>query len=126
MAHNWPISLTSFVGREAELGLLEERLGRERLVTLTGPGGSGKTRLAVEVARRVAARFDDGAWMIELAPLDKPDQVAAAVAAVLGVREEPDRPLKDTLVDAVAGRHLLLVLDNCEHLVETVAALCER
>ena len=93
-------------------------------MTVTGPGGAGKTRLAGQVARRVAGRFADGAWLAELAPVRDPAQVAAAVAAALGIPEQPGTPLADTLARALAGQQLLLVLDNCEHVIGAAAELC--
>jgi non-specific serine/threonine protein kinase len=122
--HGFPAALTSFIGREEAVrdvaGLLEEC----RLVTVTGPGGVGKTRLAGQVARLVAPRFEDGAWLAELAPVPDPAQVAAAVAAALGIKEQPGTPLADTLARSLAGEQLLLVLDNCEHLLGAAAQLC--
>jgi predicted ATPase/DNA-binding XRE family transcriptional regulator len=120
----FPAALTSFIGREAATrqvaGLLEEY----RLVTVTGPGGSGKTRLAGEVARQVAARFADGACLVELAPVQDPAHVPAVVAAALGVREQPGVPAAEALARALARQQLLLVLDNCEHVIGAAAALC--
>ena len=101
-------------------GLLEEY----RLVTVTGPGGVGKTRLAGEVARRVAARFADGAWLAELAPVRDPAQVPAVVAVALGVREQPGMPAAEAVARVLARRQLLLVLDNCEHVIGAAAQLC--
>ena len=101
-------------------GLLE----RHRLVTVTGPGGMGKTRLAGEVARRVASRFADGVWLAELAPVGDPARVAAVVAAALGVREQPGVPVAGVLTRVLARQQLLLVLDNCEHVVDAAAQLC--
>jgi predicted ATPase/DNA-binding CsgD family transcriptional regulator len=95
-----------------------------RLVTVTGPGGAGKTRLAGEVARRVASRFADGAWLVELAPVADPAQVASVMAAALGVREQPGVPAVDALARVLARQQLLLVLDNCEHLIGAAAQLC--
>jgi predicted ATPase/DNA-binding CsgD family transcriptional regulator/DNA-binding XRE family transcriptional regulator len=122
----FPAVLTSFIGREAAMrqvaGLLEEY----RLVTVTGPGGSGKTRLAGQVARQVAGRFADGAWLVELAPAKDPAQVPAVVAAALGVREQPGLPAAEALARALARQQLLLVLDNCEHVIGAAAALCTR
>jgi predicted ATPase/class 3 adenylate cyclase/DNA-binding CsgD family transcriptional regulator len=124
VVHGLPVALTSFVGRGGPVrevaGLLEEH----RLVTVTGPGGSGKTRLAGEVARRVAARFADGAWVVELAPVADPGQVAEVVAAGLGVREQPGLPIAGTLARVLARQQLLLVLDNCEHVIGAAAGLC--
>jgi predicted ATPase len=122
--HGFPAALTSFIGREEAVrdvaGLLEEC----RLVTVTGPGGMGKTRLAGQVAWQVAAKFTDGAWLAELAPVRDPAQVAVVVAAALGIPEQPRTPLADTLARALAGQHLLLVLDNCEHMLDAAAQLC--
>ena len=101
-------------------GLLEEY----RLVTVTGPGGAGKTRLAGEVAGQVAGRFADGAWLAELAPVRDPAQVAAVVAAALGVREQPGVPAAEALARVLARQQLLLVLDNCEHVIGAAAELC--
>ncbi|MDR7472211.1 MAG: tetratricopeptide repeat protein [Armatimonadota bacterium] len=121
--HNLPLALTSFVGREEALRQVAGLLADSRLVTLTGPGGVGKTRLALEVARTLLLRFAHGVWLVDLTPVTDPSQVPAAVAAVLRVREEPGRPMTATLVDALRGRTLLLVLDNCEHAVEATARL---
>ena len=95
-----------------------------RLVTLTGPGGAGKTRLAGEVVKQVAGRFADGAWLVELAPVQDPAQVPAVAAAALGVRQQPGVPAADALAQVLARQQLLLVLDNCEHLVGAAAELC--
>lgn len=123
---NLPVQLTSFVGREREVSEVEGLLSDHRLVTLTGPGGSGKTRLALAVAIGVAASFEDGVWLIELAPLSDPDLVPQAVAQALGVREVPGQPLTEKLAAHLQGRKVLLVLDNCEHLVEACAMLSDR
>ena len=122
--HGFPAVLTSFVGRDGPVREVARMLGRHRLVTVAGPGGAGKTRLADEVARQVAGRFADGAWLAELAPVGDPGLVAAVVAAVLGVREQPGMPLAEVLARALARRQLLLVLDNCEHVIEAAAELC--
>ena len=122
--HGFPAALTSFIGRAGALrevaGLLEEY----RLVTVTGPGGVGKTRLAGEVAGQVAGRFADGAWLAELAPVRDPAQVAAVVAAALGIPERPGVPAAGALARVLAGQQLLLVLDNCEHVIGAAARLC--
>lgn len=120
---NLPVPLTSFVGREREMVEVKRTLSMTRLLTLTGAGGCGKTRLAVEVARGLAGLCPDGVWLVELAPLS--GGVAKAVAAALGVHERPDLPLADTLAEYLRGRNLLLVLDNCEHLVDGAARLSE-
>jgi predicted ATPase/DNA-binding CsgD family transcriptional regulator len=125
--HNLPAHLPLLVGREVELDQLRPLLGdrHARLLTLTGPGGCGKTRLALELAHQSVERFSGGVWFIELATLAEPTLVPQAIAAVLGVREEPGSPLADTLLGALRSRSALLVLDNCEHLVEACAMLCE-
>ena len=117
-------ALTSFVGRESEVGKVAGLLEGCRLVTVTGPGGVGKTRLAGEVARRVAGRFADGVWLVELAAVQEPALVAAAVAVALQVHQPPGTSLVDALTGVLARRQLLLVLDNCEHLLDAVAELC--
>jgi predicted ATPase len=96
-----------------------------RLLTVTGPGGAGKTRLALEVAADLTAHYQDGVWLVELATLAEPTLVPQAVAAVVVVREARDQPLDETLIQALQPRHLLLVLDNCEHLAAACARLVE-
>ena len=122
--HGLPAALTSFIGREHTVREVAGLLQEYRLVTVTGPGGAGKTRLAGEVARQVAARFADGVWLAELAPVRDPEQVAAVVAMALGVREQPGAPAARTLAGVLARQQLLLVLDNCEHLIGAAAGLC--
>ena len=122
--HGFPAALTSFIGRDGPLRQVAGLLDEYRLVTVTGPGGAGKTRLAGQVARQVADRFADGAWLVELAPVRDPAQVPAVVAAVLGVREQPGVPAGEALARVLARQQLLLVLDNCEHLLGAAAALC--
>ena len=119
--HNLPAERTSFVGREREMVEVERLLAMTRLLTLTGTGGSGKTRIALEIAGRVAGTYPDGAWLVELVMLSDPALVPQAVALALAVREQPDRPLEDTLVGSLEARRMLLVLDNCEHLIESAA-----
>jgi non-specific serine/threonine protein kinase len=123
--HNLPAALTSLVGRKAESARLQAMLARQRLVSVTGPGGSGKTRLAIEVARALVPRFDDGVWLAELAPIDDPGLVPMVVAVVMGVRSQPGLSLADSLAAVIGGRHMLLVLDNCEHVLDAAAGLCE-
>ena len=101
--HNLPISLTSFVGRASESAQVASLLGQHRLVTVTGPGGSGKTRVAVEVARALVPRFDDGVWLVELAQVEDPELVPAAVAVVLGVREQPGLSLTESMAAVMGG-----------------------
>jgi len=123
--HNLPASSSSFVGRERELAEVKRALAMTRLLTLTGVGGTGKTRLALEAARGLAGAYPDGAWLVELAPLAEPALAQGAVAEALGVREQPGRRISATLADALKARKLLLVLDNCEHVVEAAARLSE-
>jgi predicted ATPase len=124
--HGFPAALTSFVGRAAVVDEVAGRLGQYRLVTVTGPAGSGKTRLAGEVARQVAGEFADGVWLAELGAVRDPAQVPAVVAAALGVRDLPAVAAADALARALARRQLLLVLDNCEHMIGAAAELCGR
>jgi non-specific serine/threonine protein kinase len=123
--NNLPGYLTAFVGREREIGEIRALLGTARLLTLTGAGGSGKTRLAVEVARRATA-FPDGVWLADLAALGDASLVPQAVASAANVRDDPNRPLVEALAAALAPRRMLLVLDNCEHLAEACARLAAR
>ena len=120
----FPVALTSFVGRAGVLHEIDDLLAEYRLVTVTGPGGVGKTRLAGEVARQVADRFADGARLVELAAVPDPAQVPAAVVAALGVRPPPGVPATEALTRVLARRQLLVVLDNCEHVIGAAAALC--
>ena len=121
--HNLPAQLTSFVGREHELAEVKQLLSNTRLLTLTGPGGTGKTRLSLQLAAEVldTKQFPDGVWLVELAPLADPTLVTQTVASTLGVREQPGRTLLDALTDYVRAKTMLLILDNCEHLIETSA-----
>ncbi len=123
--HNLPVQVTRFFGREEELAQLVQRLGEQRLVTLTGSGGVGKTRLSLEAAGQVVSDFSDGVWLVELAPLTDPGLVPQHVAAVLGVRETPGRSMLDSLLTFLRDRQVLLVLDNCEHLLGACAQLAE-
>ena len=127
LPNNLPIRLTSFVGRQGEKAEVARRVASERLLTLTGAGGCGKTRLALEVAAGLllARAFADGVWWVELAGLSEPGLVARAVASALGVREQPGRSLLETVHDHLRARRLLLLLDNCEHLVEACVQLAE-
>lgn len=116
--------LTSFVGRGEELDRVEELLGRHRLVTLIGPGGSGKTRLAVEAGERLKERFDEGLFLVELAQVTDPDLVVNQLAAALGVAEHQDLSLLDAVATVAGRRHILVLLDNCEHVVAAAADVC--
>jgi predicted ATPase/DNA-binding SARP family transcriptional activator len=123
--HNLPAPRTSFVGREQETVEVKRTLAMTRLLTLTGAGGSGKTRLALEVARELVGVYPDGVWLVELAPLAEPELVTQAVAEAVGVPERPGEPLADTLVATLVEQELLLILDNCEHLVDAAARLVD-
>ncbi len=122
-ANNLPVQVTSFVGREADLVDVKRLLATHRLLTLVGPGGAGKTRLALQAAAEAAP--DDGVWMVDLAPLADPERVTQAVATVLNVREEPGRPVTGALAESLRDKDLLLILDNCEHLIGAVAVLAQ-
>ncbi|MFD8695733.1 ATP-binding protein [Kitasatospora purpeofusca] len=121
-----PAPLTAFVGRERERAALAVLLADHRQVTAVGPGGVGKTRLALAVAAEAAGGFADGVWLVDLAPVAGPDRVAAAVAAVLGVGEQPGQGLDEAVCAALSERRALLVLDNCEQVREGVAPFLER
>lgn len=120
---NLPAPLSSFIGRKQEIAEIKSLLATHRLVTLTGPGGCGKTRLALEVARELRAQFSGELCLVELAPLTAESLVAPAIASMLGLREKAGQPVKDVLVSNLETRTALLVLDNCEHLVSACAAL---
>src|SRR5215469_79296 len=122
--HGFAPALTSFVGRADVVAKVAGLLGERRLVTVTGPGGSGKSRLAAEVAKQVGSRFADGAWLVELAAVRDPAQVPSVVAAVLRAQERPEEPTVDAVARILAEQQLLLVLDNCEHVVAGAAGLC--
>ncbi|MGO4446105.1 LuxR C-terminal-related transcriptional regulator [Mycobacterium sp. 2YAF39] len=117
-----PTHLTSFVGREPQIAEVRRMLNENRLVTLTGAGGAGKTRLAVEVADRMA-EFGDGTWYVDLAPITVPELVPVTAARALGLAEQQGSSAMDTIVQSVSGRTMLLILDNCEHLLDASAAL---
>ena len=121
--YNLPLARTSFVGRGREKLEVKRLLAMTRLLTLTGAGGCGKTRLALEVAKDLVGAYPDGAWLVELAPLSEAALAPKAVAEALGVPERPAEPLAETLSEVLRDRHLLLVVDNCEHLLESVSPL---
>jgi DNA-binding SARP family transcriptional activator len=123
--HNLPAPRTSFVGREREMVEVKPALAMTRLLTLTGAGGSGKTRLALEMARDLTGIYPDGVWLVELAGLSEGELVPQAVAGALAVRESPGQPLTDTLVDTLRAKEMLLVMDNCEHLLDSAAWLAD-
>ncbi len=123
VSHHLPVQLTSFVGREHEMAQMRGLLANNRLVTLTGAGGVGKTRLAVQVAGQLAGEFRQGAWYVDLAPITDPEVVPVAVARALGLPDQPGSSTMDTLLRFVRDRQMLVVLDNCEHLLDASAAL---
>ena len=123
--NNLPTQLTSFIGRERELAELRPLLSASRLLTLTGPGGTGKTRLALRLAADELETFADGAWLIELAPLADPTLLTQTIAGALGLQEEQGRATADIVTDYLRAKTLLLILDNCEHLIESCARLAD-
>ncbi len=116
--NNLPVQLSSFVGHEREIHEVEARLMSTHLLTLTGPGGTGKSRLSLQAGAELLDQFADGVWLVELAPLTDPDLIAQAAASALNVREPQGRSLLDALTDYLRYKQLLLILDNCEHLLE--------
>ncbi|MGE5264844.1 MAG: adenylate/guanylate cyclase domain-containing protein, partial [Acidobacteriota bacterium] len=126
LPNNLPIQLTSFVGRESDVAEVKRLLSTTRLLTLTGTGGTGKTRLSLAAAADLLDEFADGVWLVELAPVADPNLIPQAVADALGVRESAGRPLKTALSDYVRAKQMLLILDNCEHLIDASARLAEN
>ena len=124
-ANNLPTQVTSFVGRQREIGELRSLLTDTRLLTLTGSGGCGKTRLALELAKKLLRNYPDGVWFAELAPLTDPALAPKSVANALGIKEQPDQSLAETLVEYLQDKTTLLVLDNCEHLLSACAELVD-
>ncbi len=125
LKHNLPVDLTRFIGREKEIKEVKHLLSKHRLVTLTGVGGTGKTRLSLQAARELVDDFTHGVWVIELSTVFEKDQVLRTMAAVLDVREKTNQPLLDSILNYLRPRELLLIMDNCEHLISTCAGLAE-
>src|SRR5437868_3799703 len=121
--NNLPAQLSSFIGREGEMTEIKQLLADTRLLTLTGAGGCGKTRLALRVAADLFSEYPGGVWLVELAPASDPDMVTQLAAKALHIREQPKRPLVETLADRLRSQRLLLVLDNCEHLLDACGKL---
>lgn len=124
--NNLPTQLTSFIGRERELAEAKSRLEGARLLTLIGPGGAGKTRLSIQLGAQVLSNFKDGIWLVEFAPISDPSLVMQTIASVFDIREVPGAPLKVLVHDYLREKHLLLILDNCEHLVEATAKVADE
>jgi predicted ATPase/DNA-binding CsgD family transcriptional regulator len=123
VSRHLPVQLTTFIGREAELSQLRDLLAENRLVTVAGAGGVGKTRVAIHVAAQVAREFGDGIWYVDLAPITDPDLVPIAAARSFGLPDQPGRSTMNTLTRFVDDRQMLVVVDNCEHLLDATAAL---
>ena len=124
--HNLPTQLTSFIGREKEIAEVKHELSNHRLVTLTGSGGTGKTRLSIETGMQLLPKFPNGVWHIELAPLSDESQIIPAFAQVFGLQELPFNPLKNLVMGYLRDKTLLLILDNCEHLIAACAKLADE
>ena len=124
--NNLPPQLTTFIGRERELTEAQERLSSARLLTLIGPGGTGKTRLSLQIAANQLDQFKDGVWVVELAPISDPAFIISTITAVFEIREAQGTPLINLLIDYLRAKELLLVLDNCEHLIEASAKIADQ
>jgi predicted ATPase/class 3 adenylate cyclase/DNA-binding CsgD family transcriptional regulator len=122
-AENLPVQLSSFIGRKAEINRIREALADNRLVTLTGAGGAGKTRLAIQVVGEMATEFADGLWYVDLAPITDPEVVPVTAARALGLPDQPGQPTMDVLLRFIRDRRMLILLDNCEHLLDSSARL---
>jgi predicted ATPase len=121
--HNLPAQLTNFIGREKEMPVIRQLISKQRLVTLIGAGGCGKTRLSIEVAFQLIEDYENGVWFVELAPIVSEDLVAKEIAEVLKIKEVPNQPIIETLIDNIRDKNLLIILDNCEHLVKACAKI---
>ncbi len=124
--NNLPLQLTSFIGREAEIAEIKQMLQDSRLVTLTGSGGSGKTRLSLQLAADLLDHYRDGSWLVDLSPVTDPALVPSAAAAAMSIREVEGQELTRTITNRLAGSHTLLILDNCEHLLDASAAFATK
>jgi hypothetical protein len=121
-AHNLPLAITRMIGREETVAAIVSRLSRQRLVTIVGPGGIGKTTVALAVAERMIDDYEHGVWLVDLSPLNDPRLVPSAVATVLGLEVRTDNPLAG-LVAALSDKRMLLLLDNCEHVIDAATSL---
>ena len=126
LMHNLPAQLTSFIGRLSEMETIRQLISEHRLVTLSGAGGCGKTRLASEVAATLVQDFKDGVWMVDLAPITSEEFVAKEITEVLNIPEQPNIPIEDTLINRTKDLNLLIILDNCEHLIKSCAILAGK
>jgi ATP-dependent Clp protease ATP-binding subunit ClpA len=124
--HNLPNSTTSFIGREKEMKEVRDLFQKSRIVTLTGAGGCGKTRLAREIASMLVEEYKDGVWFIDLSPITDPNFVSKEISDVLSIKEEPDKPIVDTLIENIKEKSLLILLDNCEHLIQECAEIAHK
>jgi predicted ATPase/class 3 adenylate cyclase/DNA-binding CsgD family transcriptional regulator len=124
--NNLPLQLTSFIGREEEIAEIKQLLNGSRLVTLTGSGGSGKTRLSLQLAADLLDQFADGSWLVDLSPVTDPALIANAAAVAMSIREVDGQELTRTITNRLAGSHTLLILDNCEHLLDASAGFATR
>jgi predicted ATPase/class 3 adenylate cyclase len=123
--NNLPLQLTSFIGREKEIADVIRLLEKARLVTLTGPGGTGKTRLAIQVANQLLNKYSDGVWLVELAPLSDPTLLPQVIVNTIGLIEQSSRPCMKVLIDFLKSKQALLILDNCEHLIQACAEIAD-
>ena len=123
--NNLPAQLTSFIGREREMEEIKQLLSHVRLITLTGAGGTGKTRLAIEVVKQIGDQYPDGAWLIDFVAVPESNLILEAIISTLGVREESTRPIAQTLIDYLRSKKLLLLFDNCEHLISACAQVAD-
>lgn len=123
--HNLPAPTTSFIGREKEKAEIKQAIGSHRLVTLTGSGGTGKTRLSLQVAADLLDQFTDGVWFVELAPLTDPSLIPQTILAAMEASEQQDKTATQALIERIRGKKILLILDNCEHLIESVARIVD-
>jgi len=126
LPNNLPAQLTSFVGREKELADVKRLLKDTHMLTLIGPGGTGKTRLSIQAANDVLSQYPDGVWLVDLAPILDPQLVPRTTAITIGLRDEPQRPVIDMLCDYLGKKKMLIILDNCEHLVDACAQIVDR
>jgi predicted ATPase len=125
LPNNLPAQLATVVGRERELSQLRAMAGSSRLVTVTGAGGAGKTRLSLQAAAELLDGSGDGVWLVEPAAISDENAVAPAICEVLGIAAQPGRPVLETLLDALGPQDLLILLDNCEHLIDACAKIAD-